>query len=237
MAVKEDGIKKLATGIVGLDDMLYGGIPVGNQMLIAGDAGTGKTLMSFETLYRNANVNVPSTFITFEEGRRQLLENVKEAFSFFTDIDDLVEKQLINVSEQEVTSAFRSKENWQAFIVSINRMLKANNSQILVVDSLTPLRPLQEDDRTFTRAINAMVSNFRNLGITTIMTVETSSDNKDSGYGLYGTFMFDGIVKLSTYNMEGSFQYLVTVVKMRRSNHRNSSMPFEITSKGLNVFR
>ncbi len=237
MAAENKIVNRMNTGIVGLDEMLYGGIPEGNQILIAGDAGTGKTLMSFEMLYRNANINIPSTFVTLEEGRKSLLENVKGAFSYFDNIDDLVENNTISISEQTAMSAFRSKESWQTFIVGINRVLKENNSKILVVDSLAPLRPLAEDDRTFTRAINQMIENFRNLGITSIINMETSSMNLTEVSGLYGTFMFDGIIRLGTFYMEGSFQYLVTVVKMRRSNHKNSSMPFEITPKGLNVFR
>jgi KaiC/GvpD/RAD55 family RecA-like ATPase len=237
MASAKTQVNKISTGVVGLDEMLYGGIPEGNQMLMAGDAGTGKTLMSFEMLYRNANINIPSTFITLEEGRKSLLENVKGAFSYFDDIDDLVDRNMITVTEQKVVEAFKSRESLQSFIVGINRIIQANSSRIVVFDSISPIRPLIDSDRTFTRAISQMIENFRNLGVTSIVNVETASPTLTEVAGLYGTYMFDGIVKLSTYKEQNSFQYLITVVKMRRSNHKNSSMPFEITPKGFNIFR
>lgn len=227
---------RVSTGIPVLDEILYGGIPKNNQLLIYGDAGTGKTLLTFEMIYRNAKLNIPTTFVTCEESKAALLQNVKNAFTYFDDIDDLIESNMLIVSEQEVLDTFKSKENWDAFIVGINKTVQSNKSEILVLDSLTPLRPLADDDRTFTRYINSMIENFRNLGVTTFVTLEYGEQPGELP-GLYGTFMFDGIIKLHTMSVESSFQYLMTVVKMRRSNHRNSAMPYEITSKGFNVFR
>ena len=42
------------TGIKGLDDILFGGIPRGNIILVAGTAGTGKTTLGVEFVYRGA---------------------------------------------------------------------------------------------------------------------------------------------------------------------------------------
>ncbi len=234
---QENRIKRVITGIMGLDDICYGGIPQGNQVLIAGEAGTGKTLMSFEILYRNAKVNIPSTFITLEESKKSLVENAKGAFSFFDDIDDLLNLGTVIVEEQEVLNAFSSTENWQGFIAGINKTIKSNKSQLLVIDSISSLRPMAEDDRIFTRYINFMIENFRNLGITTFVTVEANANTIREAAGLYGTHMFDGILKLREADVSGSSQYLVKIIKMRRTDHRNSSMPYEITQKGFNIFK
>ncbi len=232
----KDRNNRVSTGIMALDEMLYGGIPRNNQILLYGDAGTGKTLLTFEMLYRNAKLNIPTTYVTLEESKSSLLENVKSAFTYFDDIDDLQDNKSLLVAEVEVLDTFKSKENWEAFIVGINKTVQSNKSQILVIDSLTPLRPLADDDRTFTRYINSMIENFRNLGVTTFVTLEHNQPHGEVP-GLYGTFMFDGIIRLSTMSVDSSFQYLLSVIKMRRSNHRNSAMPYEITNKGFNVFR
>ena len=44
----------LKTGIKGLDDVLFGGVPRGNIILVAGTAGTGKTTLGVEFVYRGA---------------------------------------------------------------------------------------------------------------------------------------------------------------------------------------
>src|SRR5437867_9561036 len=44
----------LKTGIKGLDEVLFGGVPRGNIILVAGTAGTGKTTLGVEFVYRGA---------------------------------------------------------------------------------------------------------------------------------------------------------------------------------------
>ena len=42
------------TGINGLDEILFGGFPRGNTILVSGAAGTGKTTLGVEFVYRGA---------------------------------------------------------------------------------------------------------------------------------------------------------------------------------------
>jgi len=42
----------IKTGIAGLDNILLGGIPAGNVVLVQGETGTGKTLFGLEFIYR-----------------------------------------------------------------------------------------------------------------------------------------------------------------------------------------
>ena len=230
---------KVSTGILGLDSLLFGGVPLRNQILVAGSPGTGKTLMTFEILYRNAKARIPGVYISFDEHKKSLLENVKSAFSNFEDVDELIEKNMLVISEQRILTAYGSKENFEAFVAGLNKVVKQNSAEVVVLDSLSPMRPLFVNDREFTRAVNFLVENFRSLGVTTFITLETESRNINnwSITDLLGTYMFDGLIRLNTVGREGSFQFLIGIVKMRRSNHSNVSMPYEITSKGINVFK
>ena len=55
------------TGIKGLDEVLSGGIPRGNVILLAGTAGTGKTTIGVEFVYRGASqFNEPGVIVLFE---------------------------------------------------------------------------------------------------------------------------------------------------------------------------
>ncbi|MQJ93285.1 ATPase domain-containing protein, partial [Escherichia coli] len=44
-------VEKIKSGIPGLDELLFGGIPKRNIVLISGGPGTGKTIMSHQFLY------------------------------------------------------------------------------------------------------------------------------------------------------------------------------------------
>lgn len=68
---------KVASGIRGLDEITFGGLPKGRPTLIAGGPGSGKTLMSMEFLVRGAtDYKEPGIFMAFEEIAEELAENV-----------------------------------------------------------------------------------------------------------------------------------------------------------------
>ena len=68
---------KIATGIRGLDEVLFGGLPAGQLTLIAGGPGTGKTVMGLELLYRRVHSGQCGLFFTFEERKASLLAHAR----------------------------------------------------------------------------------------------------------------------------------------------------------------
>ena len=84
--------EKEKTGIDGLDKMLNGGIPQGNQVVLAGGPGTGKTLLCMEFLYRGALAGNISVLFSLEETSDMVIENTKAAYSEFTELDRLIKE-------------------------------------------------------------------------------------------------------------------------------------------------
>lgn len=63
-----EGLPKCLSGIRGLDEILNGGLPKGRPTLLAGGAGSGKTMIATEFLVRGATqYNEPGVFVSFEE--------------------------------------------------------------------------------------------------------------------------------------------------------------------------
>src|SRR4029077_11817815 len=70
-------LPKTPTGISGLDEITYGGLPKGRPTLICGSAGCGKTLFGMEFLIHGiTQFNEPGIFMTFEENELDLVKNV-----------------------------------------------------------------------------------------------------------------------------------------------------------------
>jgi circadian clock protein KaiC len=64
----------IRTGISGLDTIFRSGIPRGNVLLVEGAAGTGKTLLGMEFIYRGATqYNEPGIIVTFEVSPQKLM--------------------------------------------------------------------------------------------------------------------------------------------------------------------
>ena len=70
-------LAKARTGILGLDEVTFGGLPAGRPTLICGGPGCGKTLLATTFLVNGAVMfNEPGVFVSFEETSDDLIKNV-----------------------------------------------------------------------------------------------------------------------------------------------------------------
>src|SRR5437867_7307851 len=83
------------TGIHGLDDILLGGIPRGNVVVVTGSPGTGKTTLGIEFIYRGAReFDEPGIIVTFEVSAEKL---VRDAAQFGWDFRELEEQGRVKI--------------------------------------------------------------------------------------------------------------------------------------------
>ena len=102
----------IRTGITGLDDILRGGFPRGNVLLVEGAAGTGKTLLGLEFIYRGiTEYHEPGLIVTFEVAPRKL---IRDAIGFGWDLEGLQRQnqlKLIFTSPQVLSQELRSPDS------------------------------------------------------------------------------------------------------------------------------
>src|SRR5919201_6954816 len=102
----------IRTGIAGLDDILRGGFPRGNVLLVEGAAGTGKTLLGLEFVYRGITEhNEPGIIVTFEVAPRKLIH---DAVAFGWDLEGLQQQnklKIIFTSPQVLSQELRSPDS------------------------------------------------------------------------------------------------------------------------------
>ncbi|MGQ9654660.1 MAG: ATPase domain-containing protein [Thermodesulfobacteriota bacterium] len=70
--VHRSPLEKAPTYIAGLDEVLEGGLPRGRTTIVMGEAGSGKTVLGLEFLFRGALAGEPGIFVGFEEPASQL---------------------------------------------------------------------------------------------------------------------------------------------------------------------
>jgi circadian clock protein KaiC len=68
-------LKKLQTGVPGLDVLTHGGIPEGRSTLIAGKSGTGKTVVGLQIASNLARTGVPTIIVAVEESPGDLQDS------------------------------------------------------------------------------------------------------------------------------------------------------------------
>ena len=95
MATERKEIEKLPTGIPGFDQITTGGLPKNRTTVVAGTAGSGKTVLALQFLFAGVHeYGQAGVFVTFEESPADLMQNVR---SFGWDLEDLVSQKKIAV--------------------------------------------------------------------------------------------------------------------------------------------
>jgi circadian clock protein KaiC len=97
------------TGIEGLDEIFHGGIPRSNMILVQGEAGTGKTLMGIEFIYRGITLyNEPGIVVVFETSPDKL---TRDSALFGWELEKLQQQNKLKViftSPQVLEAELRS---------------------------------------------------------------------------------------------------------------------------------
>jgi circadian clock protein KaiC len=138
----------IPTGIAGLDDILRGGIPRGNVVLVESAAGTGKTLLGLEFIYRGITTcDEPGVVVTFEVAPKKL---VRDAASFGWDLDALQQQnklKIIFTSPQVLSQELRSPDS--LLLETAAKM----GAQRIFIDGISLLRTVPTTSTTPTRAM------------------------------------------------------------------------------------
>jgi len=232
---------KMRVGIDGLDAMLNGGIPEGNQVIVAGGPGAGKTLLSFECAYKNAKAGITSVFFALEEDTNRIIENAKSAFKEFTDIDDLIASKKLIIAGEDPSKVLHqggsggSQYEFGKVVADIESVIVSSGAKMVVIDSLSVLDMLINDPSSYRRSMLALISNLRRLGVTTLLTAEMPSPERNRLEFKAEFFIFDGIIVMYLRGEEEKRMLGMEIIKMRGSKHSFVTTPYEITSNGINV--
>lgn len=235
--------KFVKTGIEGLDAMLYGGIPEGNQVILAGGPGAGKTLTSFEYLYKSAKMGFTALFFALEEEQGRVLDNAKSAFSEFGDIDELVKSKKLIIDGEDLTNVLHaasssdgsSQYEFGKVVSDIESMVVSTGAKRVVIDSLSVLDMLISDPIIYRRSMLALAANLRRLGVTSLLTAEMPTPERSKLRFKAEFFIFDGIIIMYEKGEQDKRMLAMEIIKMRGSQHSFVTTPYEITPKGINV--
>ena len=230
----EQVFPKCASGIRGLDEITFGGIPKGRPTLIAGGAGSGKTLMSMEFLVRGAtDYDEPGVFMAFEETAEELAQNV---ISLGFDLDDLIAKRKVLVdyvrverSEIEETGEY----DLEGLFVRLNCAIDSIGAKRVVLDTIESLFAGLGNESILRAELRRLFRWLKDKGVTAIITAERG-DNTLTRYGLE-EYVSDCVILLDHRVQNQISTRRLRIVKYRGSLHGTNEYPFLIDEKGISI--
>lgn len=219
-------MERTKTGIPGLDDLLKGGIPRNQLVLLTGTAGTGKTIFCSQYIYQGLKTFKDNgVYLTLEERSDYIKENTK---SFGWNFEPYEKAGTFNFIEYDPYRA----EDLVEILESTIRTVKARR---VVIDSISALGLHIRDEEELRRMIFNLSLSLRKLNCTAVMVSEIVYGT--TGLSRYGVeeFVSDSVIALYYERFQSLFSRSIQVWKLRGSPHSEKLHPYEIGSEGITV--
>lgn len=222
-------MKRIKSGIPGLDELIGGGFIKGSANLITGKTGSGKTLFSLQLLYMGAKYyKEPGLFITTEQSAEDLKYDLRESFGW--DLDELEKAGLITFVEL-------NPYDIKKLPLMVDKILKYCKYSRVVIDSesmfgLYLQNPYEERSIMFD-----LLRKFKGCGMTIFLTSEILEESK--GLSRFGVieFLADCVILLNFLMFASKYNRVIAVRKMRRTKHNEFLHPLVFTPNGITVER
>ncbi|MBN2110919.1 MAG: circadian clock protein KaiC [Methanosarcinaceae archaeon] len=219
-------IKNISCGIESLDE-LVGGFRSPSTLLIAGTAGTGKTIMSLQMLCEASRKGETALYIPITTSRTNKLKMYHSTLDFF---DDSFEVHAINrqLSEKDPLTT----------LIDIGNVIESARPDRLVIDPITPLGFgfVEHERRRFFYTLDSMLQE-RDM-----MTLLVGELVKSELHQSVVSHLSDGIIYLSRGENGSRADHHLEFIKMRgvdpgkRSEITSFKYLYDITSSGFVVY-
>jgi circadian clock protein KaiC len=224
-----------STGIVGLDDILVGGLTRRRLYLVEGVPGSGKTTLALQFLMAGARSGESVVYITLSETEEEL-RSVAESHEW--DLDGIFIREVTPsegaLDADEQNTMFHPSELELA--VTTKRILEdveRVKPTRVVFDSLSELRLLAGNALRYRRQILALKQFFSTRDCTVILLDDMTATEHD----LQMQSIAHGVVRLEQLNPEyGGERRRLRVVKYRGVKFRGGYHDYVIEKGGLAVF-
>ena len=227
-------VERVSTGIVGLDDILGGGLPRNHLYLLDGEPGTGKTTLALQFLLAGAAAGMRGLYVTLSETREELM-GVAESHGWSLEGVDLFElsAEQSGAADEGYTLFHPAEIELQQTMESVLAAVERFDATLIVLDSLSEMRLLARDPLRFRRQILALKQYFAARRCTVLLLDDKTAPEGD----LQLQSLAHGVIALEHLALDyGSERRRLHVVKLRGLRFRGGYHDFRIRTGGLAVF-
>jgi len=226
-------------GFQHLDQLMGGPLPRGSSILLLGDAGSGKTILSYQLLHEELDSGKLCALLSYDAFPEDVQARMNE---FGWDIVSHLRKGRLKIIDcysslaGQGEGAIKDPSDLTELNIQVTAFIgRAKGAPVTVVlDSLTPIFNGVEEKQAI-NFIQTLGAKVKKTGGLFILTASKGAIPDESAAKL--KTMVDGVIELSIIRGRGRAHRFLSVVKMERRTISSSSVAFEIDrTRGL-VFR
>jgi circadian clock protein KaiC len=223
-------IRRLPTGVRGLDEILGGGLPEYSFNIIAGAPGCGKTTLTHQIMFANATPERPALYFTVLGEPAIKMLRYQQQFTFFDNAKVGEAIRFINLSQVVLD------QDLGAVLNVIIQEVESSNAGIVVVDSFRTVVRKKENgasDMELQGFVQRLSLHLTSWQATTFLIGEYSEGE------LLNNPLFtvsDGLIWLYQNVERNSIVRKMQVMKLRGQASVPGLHTFRITNSGLQTF-
>jgi circadian clock protein KaiC len=224
---------RISTGIVGLDDILNGGLTAQRIYLVEGSPGTGKTTLGLQFLRDGVAKCECGLYITLSETTDEL---IAVAASHGWDMDgiaihELASNHVLDPDAQQSVFHPSEVELGETTRHVMDEVIRLKPVRV-VFDSLSEMRLLAQNPLRYRRQILALKHFFASRACTVLLL-----DDKTSQSDQHLHSIAHGVISLEQIAKEfGKERRRVNIIKMRGIQFRGGYHDYALETGGLRVF-
>ncbi|MGC8851255.1 MAG: RAD55 family ATPase [Candidatus Micrarchaeia archaeon] len=248
-------MKRVKTGVSGLDELIGGGIPEKSVVLVSGGAGTGKTILSLQFLASGAAKGEKGAYFTFEERDEKIREQAMQFDWRFAELEKQKKLVIKSVNKRTLSEIMRE----------INAVTNEFKPKRIVLDSMTTLSlyahtltnvtdvtavqdeeaiygahgltslPPETDGLIVRRILITLVKMLQAQRITALVTSELGENSQWFSRDTLSEFACDGLLVLRATSLGKELHRTIEVRKMRNTPIKGGVHNIAFTRKGIVV--
>jgi circadian clock protein KaiC len=227
----------IKTGIRGLDEILLGGIPRTNVVLLQGVTGSGKTLMGLEFIYNGiTQYGEPGIIVVFETSPNKL---VRDAAGFGWNLDELQDQkklQIVFTTPQVFDQELRSADS--LLLETANEM----GAKRIFVDGIGMLNRDVDGSKAerggYRELLQQLIESLNRESLTAILSLERGSAPNSMATAEITDFLADTVIELGRERKGRRMQRSLEVLKSRGQDYESGEHTLQIRGgQGLQIYR
>jgi circadian clock protein KaiC len=216
-------LKRISSGVPGLDEMLGGGLWEGSTTVLIGSTGTGKTTMGLQFALAGIEAGEETLYVNFQENPVQLSRLLSSQGLDLNVRSDRFHHLYVSPVELQIDSV----------IVTIFELIKSNRIKRVVIDAVGDLATAASDSQRLHDYMYSLVQHFAVNGVTSFLNFETGlghfiPDKSEQRF----SYMADNVLLLAPAD---DTRRTIKVIKTRNSAHDREARDLQISSSGVNV--
>lgn len=225
-------LRKVATGFDGFDAVTGGGLPDGRVSVIAGGAGTGKSVFALQALLHAVRTGKRAgVYVSFEENPDSIPKNVA---AFGWGLHEMLGRTVFLLDGRPDPDAVQSgRFDIGGLLALAEGIVRKHGAAYLVLDGIDALLGMLPSDLDRRREFARLQAWIERTALTTIVTIKHQA--AISTFEDIAVYMADCVVELQRTSTDAISRRSLRILKYRGSGHTQNWVPYVIGRGGIEI--